>query len=213
MSTRGTRLRNSATCFCGPPFSSMITSSIGRPPKPFWRVGRRHGAGVEHLGGELGGIARRHAERPGGRPGDQRHDADLERLLRRRCRHGEQDGKNSQQCRQNEARCASHGSPPLCSGRDVSRSRGRRSRDLPPHGHAGRAWRVRAATLWPAAVDGCRRGASKTRRGAIQESCRMLDRPRMTPAAGLQPSACFIRATQSSPVCSPAPARTPPCSA
>ena len=73
------------------------------------RVGRRHGAGVEHLGGELGGIARRHAERAGGRSRDQRHDADLERLLRRRCRHGEQDREDSQQCGQNEARSASHG--------------------------------------------------------------------------------------------------------
>src|SRR6266536_2611262 len=35
-STLDTRLRYSATCFCGPPASSMMTSSIGVPPKPFW---------------------------------------------------------------------------------------------------------------------------------------------------------------------------------
>ncbi len=50
--------------------------------KTFLRVGRGQGAGVEHLGGELGGVARRHAERAGCRPRHEGDDADAHRLLR-----------------------------------------------------------------------------------------------------------------------------------
>jgi hypothetical protein len=46
------------------------------------RVGGRQGTGIEHLGGKLGGVARRNPERSGRRPGDERDDADAHGLLR-----------------------------------------------------------------------------------------------------------------------------------
>jgi hypothetical protein len=50
-------------------------------------VGRRHLAGIDRLDQELGGVARRDAERPGGRPGQKGDDAELERpVLRERRR-------------------------------------------------------------------------------------------------------------------------------
>ncbi len=135
---------------------------LDRPAaEAFLGVGRRHGAGVEHLGGQLGGIARRHAERAGGRPEISVTMPILQRLLRH-ARAGRTGWRKQPKMRAERSASASHGSSSLdCSegmlaelvgaGLGICRRMGMRA------GHGGFAVRYFAgcsrspdAARWPA---------------------------------------------------------------
>jgi hypothetical protein len=51
------------------------------PAESLLRIGRGQLAGVDGIDDELGAVARGHSEGPGGRAGQERHDADLDRLV------------------------------------------------------------------------------------------------------------------------------------